>query len=60
MCITYESGLKSELERFGTENVVDHTRNTLTREQMQKVKEFKVYECIITRKADKSNIFVFF
>ena len=58
MYITIETGLKSELVRLGTKNVVDHAPNTLTRKQMQKVKEFKADARFITRKADRSNVFV--
>ena len=51
VCIINEAGLKCELERLVAKNVLGHTPNTLTREQMQKVNEFKANERIITKKS---------
>ena len=53
-----EESFKCELERFGTKQVSDHTPHLLTKDQLSKVKEFNANSSIVTRKADKSNVYV--
>ena len=53
-----EEDLKCELERFGTKEIRDRTKDILTREQYKLIKEFNQDPSIITRKADKSNVYV--
>ena len=53
-----EESFKCELERFGTKQVSDHTPHLLTKDQLSKVKEFNANSNIVTRKADKSNVYV--
>ena len=50
--------LKSDLEKFGMKRISNFHKDLLTKEQYKKVKEFNQNENIITRKADKSNVFV--
>ena len=53
-----DEALKSELERFGMRNVQDYNKDVLTKNQYKKIKEFNTIESIVTRKADKNNVFV--
>lgn len=56
--ITDEERLKCELKRFGLQNNRDYNKNNISKEQLKLIKEFNADEDIITRKADKSSIFV--
>ena len=56
--IVNEDLLKSELERIGVKKNHKMHKDLLTREQYNKIKDFNKIDSIITRKADKSNVFV--
>jgi len=53
-----EEILKSDLETFGMRPAKNYFSDVLTKEQYTKIKEFNEIDNIITRKADKSNVFV--
>jgi len=53
-----EDRFKTELKRFGLKNRHDYTRDLLSKEQHNKIKQFIKNPDIIIRKADKSNTFV--
>ena len=56
--IVDDACLKSDLEKFGMKKVNHFHEDLLTKEQYKMVKEFNQNDSIITRKADKSNVFV--
>jgi len=58
LVIQSDDVLKSELERFGLSHSRDFNSDLLTKFQYQKIKNFNSNDKIITRKADKSNVFV--
>ena len=56
--IENDEQLRCDLKRIGLRHTIDYNKDVLTKEQYQKVKEFRNNENIIVRKADKSNTFV--
>ena len=40
LCISNEDDFKCELERFGTEALHNHTKDTLSKEEYERVKSF--------------------
>ena len=56
--IVDDACLKSDLEKFGMKKINHFHEDLLTKEQYTMVKEFNQNDSIITRKADKSNVFV--
>jgi len=53
-----EEELKSDLETFGMRKNDDFTSDILSKSQYQKIKNFNNNDSIVTRKADKSSVFV--
>ena len=56
--ISEDDQLKCELKRFGLRKPQDFSKNLLDKDQFQLVKDFTRNPDVITRKADKSNLFV--
>lgn len=53
-----DENLKSDLESFGMKQHRNYNKDLLTKEQYAKVKQFNQIDNIVTRRADKSNVFV--
>jgi len=53
-----EERFKTELKRFGLREQNNFSRDLITKQQYEKIKNFNKNSEIITRKADKSNTFV--